>query len=91
MRCFGSTLCELGNENVLDQASDLGADGSRSILVGGGTDGAFVNTAEQNGMKGKLQRPIPWLFWAWFYVHRLELACVNTLVSLLFKELTGCF
>ena len=37
VRCFGSTLCELGNENVrvLDQASDLGAYGSRSILLRG--------------------------------------------------------
>ena len=41
VRCFGSTLCELGDENVcvLDQASDLGAYGSRSILVRGNRRG----------------------------------------------------
>jgi len=32
------------------------------ILISGGTDGASVNTAEQNGMKGKMQQELPWLF-----------------------------
>ena len=35
VRCLGSPLHELGIENVLDQTSVLGADGSRPILVGG--------------------------------------------------------
>ena len=88
VQCLGSALRELGIENVLDQASVLGADGSRPILVGGETDGASVNIAEQNGMRGKLQRAILWLFWAWCYAHRLELACADALVSPLFQELS---
>ena len=48
----GDGLCELDIENVLDQASDIGADGSRPILVRGGTDRASTNTAQQNVMKG---------------------------------------
>ena len=88
VRCLGSSLHELGIENALDQASVLGADGSRPILVGGGTDGASVNIAKQNGMKAKMQREIPWLFWAWCYAHRLELACADALISPLFKELS---
>jgi len=31
--------------------------------VDGGTDGASATIAEQNGMKGKLQKELPWLFW----------------------------
>ena len=51
VRCLGCALRELGIENILDQDSGLGADGSRPILVGRGTDGATVNIAEQNGMR----------------------------------------
>ena len=46
-------LSPLGVTNVLDKSNVLGV---KPILVGGGTDGASVNIAEQNGMKGKLQR-----------------------------------
>ena len=35
----------------------------KPILIGGGTDGASVNIAEQSGMKGKLQKQLPWLHW----------------------------
>ena len=53
VRCLGSALSELGIKNVLDLASVLGADGGRPILVGRGTVGVFVNTDEQNVMRGK--------------------------------------
>lgn len=56
-------------------------------MVGGGTDGASVNISGQNGMKGKIQRELPWIFWAWCYAHRLELACKDSLSSQLFKDL----
>ena len=55
-----------------------------------GTDGAAVNVSEQNGMKGKLQHVMPWLFWAWCYVHRLELACKDALTNCS-KMLRRCF
>ena len=38
-------------------------------------------------MKGIMQRALPWLFWAWCYAHRLELACKDSFSSILFKEI----
>ena len=61
---------------------------SKPILVGGGTDGASANIADQNGMKGKLQRELPVLFWGWCYAHRMELACKDSFTSELFKSIT---
>ena len=39
-------------------------------------------------MRSKLQREIPWLFWAWCYGDCLELACKDALSSNLFKNLS---
>ena len=83
--CLQQALQALGVDNLLSKASVLG---SKPILIGGGTDGASVNIAEQNGMKGKLQRELPWLFWGWCYAHRLELACKNSFISDLFKNIS---
>ena len=38
-------------------------------------------------MRGTMQRALPWLFWAWCYAHRLELACYDSLSSNLFKDI----
>ena len=38
-------------------------------------------------MRGKLHAALPWLFWAWCYTHRLELACKNAFSSHLFKDI----
>ena len=46
-----------------------------------------MNIGDQNGMKGKMQEALPWLFWSWCYAHRLELACKDALTSPLFKLL----
>ena len=64
----------------------LGVEG-KPVLIGGGTDGASVNISEQNGMRGIMQRALPWLFWAWCYAHRLELACQDSLSGKLFKDI----
>ena len=48
------------------------------VLVGGSSDGASVNISDCNGVRGQLQRALPWLFWAW---HRLELACNDACCS----------
>ena len=61
---------------------------SKPILIGGGTDGASVNISGQNGMKGRMQKELPWLFWAWCFAHRLELACKDSFVSEIFKSIT---
>jgi hypothetical protein len=50
----------------------------RPALVGGGTDGASVNIGSHTGMKARLQSMFPWLFWAWCFSHRLELACKDS-------------
>lgn len=52
--------------------------------MGGGTD---VNIGVHNGMKGQLQSTPPWLYWAWSYSHRLELACKDALTSLLIADI----
>ena len=64
-------------DNVCDHESLLAVQ-SKPILVGGGT---AVNISEQNGMRGKLQRQLPWLQWTWCYSHRLELACKDAFSS----------
>ena len=74
----------MGITNIQDKASVL--DGM-PILIGGGTDGASVNVSEQNGMMGKIQQVRPWMFWAWCFAHRLELACKDALSSQLFKDI----
>ena len=53
IKCLGNSLRILGIDNILDCASVLGVE-HKPVLIGGGTDGASVNIAEQNGMKGKL-------------------------------------
>ena len=57
------------------------------VLVGCGTDGASVNVSSQNGMRGKLQAALPWLYWVWCYGHRLELACKDAFSSHLFQDI----
>ena len=57
------------------------------VLVGCGTDGASVNVSSQNGMRGKLQAALLWLYWAWCYGHRLELACKDAFSSHLFQDI----
>lgn len=87
IQSLGDALKTLGIDDILDKDKVLGVDG-QAILVGGGTDGAAVNISEQNGVKGTMQRALPWLFWAWCYAHHLELACKDSLSSQLFKDLT---
>ncbi len=84
--CLGNGLKMLGIDNILDRTSVLGVQ-NKPILIGGGTDGASVNVAEQNGMKGKLQRELPWLSWTWCFAHRLELSCKDAFSCQLFKDI----
>ena len=74
LKCLSQSLSPRGIADVLDQSSLLGTK-EKPVLVGGGTDGASVNVAQQNGMRGIMQSAHPWLVWAWCYAHRLELAC----------------
>ena len=83
IECLGRALRKMGITNIQDKASVL----DEPVLIGGGTDGAFVNVCEQNGMMGKIQQVCPWMFWAWWFAHRLELACKDALSSQLFKDI----
>ena len=86
VKCLSQSLSPLGIADVLDQDSLLGAE-EKPVLVGGGTDAASVNVAQQNGLRGMMQNAHPWLVWAWCYAHCLELACKNALSSKLFKDI----
>ena len=83
--CLQQSLQALGVDNLLSKESVLAG---KPILIGGGTDGASVNVGEQNRMKGKMQRELPWLFWAWCYAHRLELTYKDSFTSELFNNIT---
>lgn len=68
LECLSAGLKLVGIDNM-DKDTALTAD---ATLVGVSTDGAAVNIAELNGLKGKVQRKIPWVVWEWCYAHRLE-------------------
>ena len=86
LSCLTRSLNSLGITNILDKEDVLEVTG-KLVLIRGGTDGASVNIGEQNGMKGKLQEHLPWLYWSWCYAHRLKLACTNAASSRLFQNL----
>ena len=82
--CLKEVLKRLTIEDVLERDAVLS---SKPVLIGGGTDGASVNIGQHNSMRAKMQDALPWLFWAWCYAHRLELASKNGLTSKLFKKI----
>ena len=79
----------MGIENLLERVCVLHVHVSTCelpVLVVCGTDCAPVNVSGQNGLRGKLQATLPWLYWAWCYVHQLELECKNAFSSWLFHD-----
>lgn len=54
MESSSHSLLPLGITDLLDQKNVLGLK-EKPVLVGGGTDGASVNIAQQNGMRGMMQ------------------------------------
>ena len=55
-------------------------------LVGIGTDGATPNVAA-GGLKGLVEKELPWIFWMWCFAHRLELAVKDALKDTVFSEI----
>ena len=47
-------------------------------LIGIATDGTFVNVAS-GGIKGVVEKQVPWVYWMWCMAHRLELAIKDAL------------
>ena len=84
--CLGDALTIMGIDNILDEKSVVNVE-RKPVLVGGGTDGASVNIARHNGLKGQIQNAIPWFYWCWCYAHRLELACKDGFCSPLFVSI----
>ena len=88
VQCLGKALQSMGIEDLVDSASVLSDKEQHPTLVGGGTDGGAVNMSEQNGMKGKLQHVMPWLFLV-LVLSTLTRACIvrkNALSSQLFQD-----
>ena len=55
-------------------------------LVGIGTDGASTNIAAA-GLKGLVEKELPWIFWMWCLAHRAELAIKDALKSFTFDRI----
>ena len=86
IECVAKPLKTLGIDNILDELSVLEVH-NKPVLIGGGTDGTSVNIGQHNGMRGKLQKKHPWLYWTWCYAHCLEVACKDALSSQLFTDI----
>ena len=86
LACVRDAMYTLGVEDALDPESVLAVD-THPVLVGIGNDGASVNLGAHNGLWGQMQNALPWLFWSWCYVHRLELAYKAAFSSHLFQDL----
>ena len=87
--CLGNALATLNVDDILSATDVLSAaDHGFPVIIGCGTDGAAVNIGEQNGMRGRLQHELPWMFWAWCYAHQLELACKDAFTSTLFTDIS---
>ena len=47
------------------------------MLIGIGTDGMSAN----GGLKGLVEKQVPWLHWSWCLAHRLELSVNDALIE----------
>lgn len=83
MNSLSEAMKKLEIGNVLDK---------HGVLVSRrGTDGESLNICGHSGMRGTMQRALPWLFWAWCCVHQLKLASKNSLTSNLFSTIEEMF
>ena len=85
--CLGKALSEQLGISLEDKGSILGTE-CRPVLIGGASDGASVNIGIHSSLKAHLQSKYPWLFWAWCFSHRLELACKDACISSLFSDIS---
>lgn len=84
--CLQGAFTERLNVDICQKDSVLNTEGM-PVLIGGGTDGASVNVGIHHGMKAQMQETLPWLYWAWCFCHRLELACKDAFTSSLFQDI----
>jgi hypothetical protein len=84
--CLQGAFAERFDVDICQKESVLNTEG-KPVLIGGGTDGASVNVGIHHGMKAQMQETLPWIYWAWCFSHRLELACKDSFTSSLFKDI----
>ena len=73
-QCTRSTL-------TINMFTDVMPGGSRYTckqIIGIGTDGASANITSA-GLKGLVEKELPWVFWMWCLAHRLELPVKDAL------------
>ena len=68
--CFENSLGRLGIQAVDAEQCKM--------LIGIGTDGASANVAA-GGLKGLVEKEVPWLYWSWCLAHHLELSVKDAL------------
>ena len=54
--------------------------------LGIGTDGASVNIAA-GGLRGLVERELPWVFWMWCLAHRVEISVKEALKGTYFDNI----
>ena len=59
--------------------NEVGLDNWRTHLASMGTDGASVNTGEQNGLIAIMRRDLPWLVGIWCVAHLFERGLLSSL------------
>ena len=89
--CCPTNTSGEGLYEMLEQAlGSLGVEeineGSCSKLIGMGTDGASANIAGR-GLKGLMERKLPWLYWMWCIAQRLELVVKDALKGIAFDDI----
>ena len=68
LKCLSESLQLLGVKNVMDKQSVLGVE-DKPVLVGSelALMGASVNVGGINGLRGKIQKELPRIYWSWCY------------------------
>ena len=59
----------------------------KSKMIGLGCDGASSNLGSGCGLKGNIQKDIPWIIVSWCLAHRLELSIKDALNASFFKRI----
>ena len=58
-----------------------------SKMIGFGCDGTSSNLGSGSGLKGNIQKDVPWVIVSWCLAHRLELSIKDVLNASFFKNI----
>ena len=59
----------------------------KSKMIGLGCDGTNSNLGSCSGLKGNIQKDVPWVIVSWCLAHRLELSIKDALNASFFKSI----